>query len=218
MTGISSCAKDPTLDFEFELLAQAPLIIGVDEVGRGAIAGPVAVGAQVFSAECGEFPAGLRDSKLLTEKRRQALLEPVCAWGVGAVGYASAAEIDAHGVSAMLGAAGRSAFLQLAGQGVPVERAIVLVDGSFDWLSRGLAGAGIVPAQVLTRVGADRACAVVAAASIRAKVARDTLMCAAAEEHPYYSWESNKGYGSKAHYAGIAEYGATDFHRKTWLK
>ncbi|MBK0420187.1 ribonuclease HII [Leucobacter sp. CSA1] len=212
---MSALAKDPTLHLEAEFIsAGARLVIGIDEVGRGAVAGPVAVGAHAVLAGTETFPEGLRDSKLLSEKRREALAPLVAEWGAGAVGYASAEEIDARGITAMLGEAARRALLILHGAGVAVEQAVVLLDGSHDWLSPALRS----PLDVRVKVGADRACASVAAASVRAKVDRDTIMREAHLEHPFYCWESNKGYGSKAHYAGIAEHGLTELHRHTWIK
>ncbi|MHA3684708.1 ribonuclease HII [Leucobacter sp. HY1908] len=207
--------KDPTLDFERELWAAgAPLVIGLDEVGRGAIAGPVAVGAHAVLAGSDTFPEGLRDSKLLSEKRRVVVAPLVATWGVGAVGYASAAEIDEHGITQMLGEAARRALLALHEQGIDVTQAAIILDGSQDWLSPVLKS----PLNVRTRVGADRLCASVAAASVGAKVARDLLMCDAAEAHPEYAWASNKGYGAAAHYAGIKAHGLTELHRHTWIK
>ncbi|WP_244302833.1 ribonuclease HII [Leucobacter coleopterorum] len=208
-------SKDPTLDVEAELFAEgAQLVIGMDEVGRGAIAGPVAVGAHVILTGTDSFPEGLRDSKLLSEKRRDALAPLVADWGTGAVGYASAEEIDAHGITAMLGEAARRALLELHRSGVSVDTAVILLDGNQDWLTPCLRK----PLDVRTRVGADRACASVAAASVRAKVARDSLMREAHEAHPEYAWGSNKGYGAKAHYEGIEAHGLTELHRHTWIK
>lgn len=208
-------SKDPTLTVEFDYFARgAQVVIGLDEVGRGAIAGPVAVGAQAVLAGVTEFPAGLRDSKLLSEKKRETIAPLVNEWGVGAVGFATAAEIDERGITAMLGESARRALLELHAAGVAVDQALIILDGSHDWLSPVLRS----PLNIVTRVGADRACASVAAASVRAKVARDAVMRDAHETHPHYSWASNKGYGAAAHYAGIADHGLTEFHRKTWVK
>lgn len=208
-------SKEPTLEVEAAYFAAgAELVIGLDEVGRGAIAGPVAVGAHAVWAGTEEFPVGLRDSKLLSEKKRDAIYPLVREWGAGAVGFSSAEEIDAHGITAMLGAAARRSLLALHEAGVPVDRAVIILDGSHDWLSPVLRS----PLDVRTRVGADRACASVAAASVRAKVERDALMREAHEAHPEYAWASNKGYGAKAHYAGIAVAGITELHRATWIK
>ena len=207
--------KDPTLEVESAMFAAgARIVIGIDEVGRGAIAGPVAVGVHAVLAGTVAFPRGLRDSKLLTEKRRDAVAPLVLAWGAGAVGFASAEEIDERGISACLAEAARRALLELHAAGIPVDASAILLDGSHDWLSPALRR----PLDVRTMVGADRACASVAAASVRAKVARDALMREAHEAHPEYAWDSNKGYGAKAHYAGIAERGLTELHRATWIK
>ena len=211
----AALAKDPTLDVERELFAAgAGIVIGVDEVGRGAIAGPVAVGVHAVAAGTDVFPDGLRDSKLLSEKRRDLIAPLVHAWGAGAVGFASAEEIDARGITTMLGEAARRALLELRAAGVPVEHSVILLDGAHDWLSAALRA----PLDVRTRVGADRECASVAAASVRAKVARDALMREADEAHPEYAWASNKGYGAKAHFEGIAARGLTDLHRHSWIK
>lgn len=211
----NALSKDPTLDFEFECFARGEsLVIGIDEVGRGAIAGPVAVGVHAVLAGTDGFPPGLRDSKLLSEKRREAAYPMIEAWGAGAVGFGEAHEIDEHGIIAMLGAAARRALLELHRGGVPVDRAVILLDGSHDWLTPALRA----PLNVTTRVGADRSCASVAAASVRAKVLRDAIMREAHEDRPHYAWDSNKGYGAKAHYAGIDEHGLSPLHRRTWIK
>lgn len=208
-------AKDPTLEVEFARFSLgAPLVIGIDEVGRGAIAGPVAVGVQAVYAGTTEFPAGLRDSKLLSEPRRDAMAPLIREWGPGAVGYGSAEEIDERGITVMLGQAARRALLKLHEQGVPVNQALILLDGSHDWLSPVLQS----PLRVETLVGADRSCASVAGASVRAKVERDAVMRLAHEDHPHYGWASNKGYGAAAHYAGIATHGITEMHRASWIK
>lgn len=208
--------KDPTIDVERHLfeVSKRQFVIGVDEVGRGALAGPVAVGAHVFSASSGAMPIGLRDSKLISEKRRGALIAPLTEWGSGAIGYAEPHEIDAYGITAMLGAAARRALLALHRSGIPVEDSVILLDGSHDWLTPALRR----PVHVVTRVNADRTCASVAAASVRAKVARDTRMVDAHDETPYYSWDTNKGYGAKAHLAGIERHGLSPLHRRTWIK
>lgn len=208
-------SKDPSLEFETACFAAGTrLVIGVDEVGRGAIAGPVAVGVHAVYAGTDEFPTGLRDSKLLSERRRESLAPLVVEWGRGAVGYASAGEIDERGITWALGEAGRRALLSLHEAGLPVAEALILVDGKHDWLSPALRS----PLTVRTRIGADRACASVAAASVRAKVERDALMRAAHEEEPHYAWSSNKGYGAKSHYEGIARHGLSTLHRRTWIK
>ena len=194
--------------------AGARYVIGCDEVGRGAIAGPVAVGLCVVDRSVGAHPAGLRDSKLLSEKRREELSPLASAWVLHAVvGLASAEEVDRVGISAALGLAGRRALIELHESGVNVLASVVLLDGAHDWLNPALASR----VRLQTRVKADRDCASVAAASVIAKVHRDRLMIEADADTPGYGWAGNKGYGSAAHFAAIAELGATDFHRRSWL-
>ena len=209
-------SKDPHLEFEAEAARDGfEFIIGCDEVGRGAIAGPVAVGVVLQSTSIERFPDGLRDSKLLSEKKRNALAEPVAQWAVAsAVGYAEAAEIDEHGITRMLAEAARRALLDLHSAGHPISESLIILDGSHDWLSPALKS----PLQIRTQVKADRDCATVAAASVLAKVSRDTLMRELSVHNPSYAWESNKGYGSAAHYGAIAEHGLTEQHRKSWIE
>lgn len=206
---------DPSFEVESELHASgARFVIGLDEVGRGAIAGPVAVGACVVDDGVGEHPAGLRDSKLLSQQRREALAPLANGWALhSAVGLAAAAEVDEFGIVAALGLAGRRALVMLHEAGAHIAEGVVLLDGTHDWLSSALAS----PLRVVTRAKADRDCASVAAASVIAKVHRDRLMIDADARVPGYGWADNKGYGSAGHFAAIAELGATDFHRRTWL-
>jgi ribonuclease HII len=192
--------------------AGARVIIGMDEVGRGALAGPVAVGVCAISAP-DDFPEGLRDSKLLSAKRRVALEPLVRAWGACAVGDASAEEIDELGITRCLGLAGHRALVALHELGVPVADAVVLLDGKHDWLTPVLNS----PLTVVTRIKADQDCGVVAGASVVAKVWRDDLMVSLAQQHPEFGWDGNKGYGAAVHMAAIATHGATDWHRRTWL-
>ncbi len=205
---------DPTLELERSLVAAGGIVIGVDEVGRGAIAGPVAVGAIAVDPWDAAMPAGVRDSKLLSERRREALYPSVRAWGLArAVGFASADEVYSHGIIVALGLAGARAFLALHAAGVEVRTAHVLLDGSHDWLSPALE----IRPRLTARVKADRDCAAVAAASVLAKVERDRIMIAADAEHPGYGWIGNKGYAAATHLAAIAERGSSPLHRLTWL-
>ncbi|TFC28964.1 ribonuclease HII [Cryobacterium sp. TMT2-18-3] len=207
---------DPTLDVERALLAAgATCVIGVDEVGRGALAGPVGVGVAVVNASAPAFPAGLRDSKMLSEPRRGLLAPLAVAWALhSAVGLATPLEVDQRGIIAALGLAGKRALAQLFAAGVDITGAVVLLDGNDDWLNRALS----TPLNVVTRVRADQDCASVAAASVIAKVHRDALMIEADAATPGYEWAGNKGYGSPAHMAAIALLGPTLLHRKSWLK
>ena len=206
---------DPTLDVERELFASgASLIIGIDEVGRGAMAGPVMVGVCAVKPDVLDFPIGLRDSKLFSEKKRLSLFPEVQAWAPTAVGEASAAEIDELGITACLGLAARRALILLHESGVSVGEATVLLDGSHDWLNPALSS----KLPVITRVKADQDCAVVSAASIVAKVTRDELMVNLDAQHPEYGWASNKGYGAAVHMEAIKTIGLTPYHRASWVK
>lgn len=203
----------PTQDLERELLGSHRFVAGMDEVGRGALAGPVSVGAVVVTAECGQAPVGLRDSKLLTPAAREALVEPVRAWARGwGVGHASPAEIDAHGIVGALCLAGHRALAQA---GLPVE--LVLLDGVHDWLTPAtlLEVPGPTPPVRTERKG-DLRIASIAAASILAKTERDGLMARRHEDFPAYGWASNKGYAARAHIQALRELGPSAWHRRSW--
>ena len=206
--------SDPTLDLERELLAKGiGVVVGVDEVGRGAVAGPVVVGVAVIRAAT-DFPVGLRDSKLIAASKREKLMQPVADWvDAIATGEATAAEIDEFGIISALARAAERAFATLAIDGHDVSGASVILDGSHNWLTTSL----LPPVDIMVRTKADRDCAVVAAASVWAKVYRDRLMVDSAGEDDTYGWASNKGYGSEGHFDAIRAHGATDFHRRTWL-
>ena len=206
---------DPTLEREQALFAAGEtVVIGLDEVGRGAMAGPVMVGACAITPSVGDFPVGLRDSKLVSEKKRLALDPLVREWGVIAVGSASPQEIDQYGITFALGLAGKRALALLFEAGVPVGQSHVILDGSHDWLSPALAS----PLTITTAVKADQNCASVAAASVAAKVERDALMADLAVDFAEFGWASNKGYGSADHMRLLAEQGPTVHHRVTWVK
>jgi ribonuclease HII len=206
----------PTLRHERTLLRDgARLVIGMDEVGRGAIAGPVAVGLSIVDLATRTAPEGLKDSKLLPEVRRELLQPKVARWARhSAVGLASNERIESIGIIAALGLAARRALDAIREQGVDLTGGVVLLDGSHDWLSPAIDGA--LP--VTMRVKADRSCAAVAAASVLAKVHRDRLMIENDARHPGYLWTSNKGYASVEHYAGIDRVGPSPLHRWSWLR
>jgi len=206
---------DPTLEVELGLLADgATCVIGCDEVGRGALAGPVGVGVAAIDGTLGTMPLGLRDSKMLSQPRREALAPLAVAWVLhSAVGLASASEVDEIGIIAALGLAGKRALAELFAAGVDVRGSVVLLDGNDDYLNKALA----TPLSVVTRIRADQDCASVSAASVIAKVHRDRLMIAADAVTPGYGWSGNKGYGSAEHMAAIGRLGPTGLHRKSWL-
>ena len=190
-------------------------VAGADEVGRGALAGPVTAGVVVLR-EARAAPEGLRDSKLLSPERREALVPAIEAWAdASAIGHASAEEIDRYGILRALRLAGERALAQL-----PSLPARILLDGNHDWFHRpqrvqGTPLAAAAP-PVALRVKADVTSASAAAASVLAKVARDRLMADLATRFPVYGWEENRGYASEEHRRAIAQHGACELHRRTW--
>ncbi len=214
-------------------------VIGLDEVGRGALAGPVAVGA--FALRCeraeggvptpAELPSGLKDSKLLSPKKREAFFVALAGEGTSiplplgpisqcrnevcpaSVGTARAREIDEHGISRALTLAATRA-LEATREVLAVPLAGVILDGNLDYLTRGLAAPLGCPLEVVIK--ADQTCVSVAAASILAKVARDRHMAALDAEAQGYGWAGNKGYGSKAHREAIVQLGLHEEHRASW--
>ena len=209
----------PTLRMERQLLRQgARLVAGMDEVGRGALAGPVTVGVCVVDAGTRTVPSGVKDSKLVPELRRPQLADAVRDWAVATgVGHASPAEIDEVGMTRALRLAGQRA---LADAAVAVD--VVILDGKHDWLtdpeSSGLLGLlhGDPGYQVVTKIKADMQCSCVAGASLVAKVARDAILVDLARTQPGYGWEINKGYSAPEHLAAIETLGASDYHRRSW--
>ena len=228
-TGASTpSARRPSLRRERALWrAGHRLVAGVDEVGRGAWAGPLTVGVAVVAEPLAPIPSGLRDSKLLPEARREGLFDPLRRWcAAWAVGHVQPAECDALGMSQALRLATRRAFAGLPSDRLPDA---VVLDGSFDYVSApanptlfdGPPGAGghlvlWAPAVVQTLVAADAVCASVSAASVLAKVSRDRLMRADAECYPGFDFERNKGYPSPAHQRALRGYGLTAIHRRSW--
>lgn len=190
------------------LAAGARTVAGVDEVGRGALAGPVSVGAVVVSGSTPPAPRGLADSKQLPPPVREALVAPLRAWAVGwGVGHASAAEIDRFGLTRALRFAGQRALAAATGDAIEID--VVLLDGSFDWLSP-------TRSRVVTEIKADGRCSSVAAASVLAKVERDAALVALAEQYPHYGFDRHKGYAVPDHLAALRQHGACPVHRQTW--
>lgn len=210
----------PDCATELELasaLDGSAVVVGLDEVGRGALAGPVVIGACAIRIEEGRvtvpLPDGVRDSKALTAARREALIAPVTAAAhAHALGWASAQEIDERGI---MGALTLASLRALDGLGTGVDA--ILLDGSVDVLTSHLP---VVPGEAVPRVSlrvrGDRHCRSVAAASVLAKVARDRRMGELAALAPEYGWASNKGYGSAAHREAILRVGPHAEHRRSW--
>ncbi|WP_291526831.1 ribonuclease HII [Bifidobacterium sp. UBA744] len=230
----------PTLDMERELAAEGyDFVVGFDEVGRGALAGPVMVGAAAIrtcdlNADAIDVPQGVADSKLLTEHRREAIYDELTQWCTAwAVGSSSNDEIDEWGIGHALGVAALRALKQvertldelgdLDAPDGPSPRVGAILDGPYDYITKAVStfDAPAIPfaPHVRTKVKGDQHCATVATAAVIAKVTRDHLMKDLARAHPEwaaYGWASNKGYGSAAHKAAIAELGPTPLHRVSW--
>lgn len=205
----------PRLTVERRLLKEHAIIIACDEVGRGALAGPVAVGAAVVDAARARrrVPEGLRDSKLVVEHRRAEVADRARDWvAASAVGWADAAEIDRVGIIRALGLAALRAIADLRAFGVVPEEAIVILDGNHDYITPA-GGAGL---RVQPIIKADRDCASASAASVIAKVARDAHMVGLHDEVPAYQWLRNKGYASPEHRDAIREHGLSGYHRASW--
>ncbi|KQZ84432.1 ribonuclease HII [Microbacterium sp. Root166] len=206
---------EPRLTLERRLLREHAIVIACDEVGRGALAGPVAVGAAVIDAKGSRrrIPQGLRDSKLVPEHHRAGVAARASSWvSASAVGWASSVEIDEIGIMRALGLAAIRALADLRAHGVVPEDAIVILDGNYDYISAaGAAGLRVTPV-----IKADRDCASAAAASVIAKVARDALMTELHDELPAYNWARNKGYASPDHREAIRTHGISSHHRASW--
>jgi len=216
--GLKISSDAPTLDLELELIsAGAKYVAGVDEVGRGALAGPVSVGVAIVGAETPQVPPGLRDSKQISRVAREKLIAPVSAWVLEyAIGHVAASEIDQIGIVPALRLAWVRAHRQLS-----IKPDHVILDGKHNWILEPESDLFTTPISdivvpVTMKVKADAACASVSAASVLAKVARDDLMREAALIYPDFGWEGNVGYGSSDHMAAIARLGPTDLHRKSW--
>jgi ribonuclease HII len=180
------------------------VVVGIDEVGRGAWAGPLMVGAAVLPRD--RRVNKVRDSKLLTEVERERLFDRVASWCTAwAVGSASQAECDELGMAEAQRVAARRA---VAGLGLPVDAAVV--DGKWDFVGR------VVP-HTHRLVRADALCLSVAAASILAKVTRDRWMRQEAPSYPHWSFDTNKGYPCPVHKAALQGYGPSAIHRRTWV-
>ena len=191
-------------EIERGLIAQgvAP-ICGVDEAGRGPLAGPVCAAAVILPPEL-EIP-GLNDSKKLTDKKRRALYDIIVEEAVSyGIAMASEQEIDEINILQATFNAMERAMDQLT-----VRPALALIDGNRE---------RPFPVPVQTVVHGDGLSANIAAASILAKVTRDRYMEEMAGRYPQYGFEIHKGYGTKAHYAALTEYGPCPIHRRTFLR
>lgn len=178
-------------------------ICGVDEAGRGPLAGPVCAAAVILPR--GLEIEGLNDSKKLTEKKREVLYDKIRESAISCgIAFATVQEIEELNILGATYLAMNRAIAQL-----DVKPALALIDGNRD--------AGI-ELQSKTVIHGDARCASIAAASILAKVTRDRYMLEMAEKYPGYFFEKHKGYGTKVHYAAIRELGMSPIHRPSFLK
>lgn len=194
--------SSPDYSLEQELHAQGRLrIAGVDEVGRGPIAGPVTAAAVILDPQA--IPEGLNDSKKLTARRRDALERALWDSAEVSIAHASVEEIDEINI--------------LRASHLAMERAVAALDPPPDFLlidgnmiPRGLA----IPARAVVK--GDAISVSISAASIMAKTCRDRLMVDLAQQHPGYGWETNAGYPSKSHKEALRNLGVTPHHRRSF--
>ena len=221
---VISRTKKPSLRVERSLQRDGHRVLaGMDEVGRGALAGPVSVGVVVIDETCRSAPPGVKDSKLLTPLARRRMVRPIQRWASAyAVGHSSPAEIDEIGIMGGLRLAGMRALATIAATGIVPD--LVILDGNHDWLTPpdeiGLLafahdGPPSVP-PVTTMIKADVKCSSVAAASVLAKVERDAMMVALDGEHSVYGWAVNKGYAAPEHMLALEAHGPCVQHRRSW--
>jgi ribonuclease HII len=196
-------AKSPGLSVERELWTSgADIVVGMDEVGRGSWAGPLTIGAVVVPKDKRVYK--IRDSKMLTEREREALFDRITEWAVAwSVGHASEEECDELGMSEAQRLAARRALDDL---GVVPTR--VLIDGKWDFVGGGI-----------TRriVKGDATCLSISTASILAKVSRDRIMRAEADHYPGYDFDTNKGYPCPRHKQALRGMGPSAIHRRSWV-
>ena len=178
-------------------------VCGIDEAGRGPLAGPVFAAAVILPEDC-EIP-GLNDSKKLTEAKREALFDVICEKAIAyGIGSADEKEIDEINILQATYLAMRRAV-----EALPIPCDYAMVDGN---------RMPPLPVPGITVVKGDAKSASIAAASILAKVSRDRLLLQYAKEYPQYLFEKHKGYGTKDHYAALEAYGPSPIHRLSFLK
>ena len=191
-------------ELENELYAAGEqLLCGVDEAGRGPLAGPVCAAAVILPR--GLYIPGLNDSKKLTEKKREALYDVICSSAVSyGIAFATVDEIEEVNIlnAAMLA-------MNRAIEKLSVQPTLALIDGNRN---------SAIKIASRCVVKGDAKCADIAAASVLAKVTRDRYMLEMAEKYPQYKFEKHKGYGTKDHYAALREYGPCEIHRPSFLR
>jgi ribonuclease HII len=209
---------DSTLESSL-IAAGATTVAGIDECGRGAIGGPASVGVVVvdLGALSGSIPEGIRDSKMLSANKRRQLIPSITGWAVHhAVEHSSPEMIDRIGINAALRDAARRALLRVG----PVDR--VILDGKYDWLADDELSLfddndhNNARWETVMKIGADRSCISVAAASVLAKVEHDDHMVGLDLMYPGYGWLEHNGYLTAAHRTAIHTLGLTPAHRRSW--
>lgn len=206
----------PTTDLERQLLRSgASSVIGFDEVGKGAWAGPLVIGAAVLThdvinaSNAQQLMGGARDSKQLSEVKREAMFDHVAAtcwsWAIGA---ASHEECDRLGMNKAQKLATQRALEHLA-HSVDLRASAAIIDGKWDFVSPHVG-------RVVTQVKADASCLSVSAASVLAKVSRDRMMREFASDFPMWSLDTNKGYPCPKHRVALQGYGPSAIHRVSW--
>jgi ribonuclease HII len=195
----------PSLEVERELWnAGAEYVVGIDEVGRGAWAGPLSVGAAIVPRD--RRINNVRDSKMLSEPKREELFDRISQWCVAwAVGHAEQWECDEYGMARAQRLAAKRA---IEGLRLPCEPHHVLVDGNWDFIGRGT---------TKLLVKGDARCLSIAAASVLAKVTRDRRMREYADHYPLYNFENNKGYPCPRQKAALRAFGPSAIHRRRWV-
>lgn len=208
MTGGRRTGADaPISVIERQMWTAGRAVIGIDEVGRGSLAGPVTVAAVVLDPD--RLPRGARDSKRLTAARREEVADSVRGLALVGIGHAGNDEIDAVGLAAALTTAARRALAAVMALADAPSDPLVLVDGPYDLVRQ----TGI---EVATMIHGDAASISIAAASVVAKVERDGLMLRACEDHPSYGFGRNRGYASPEHLAALEQHGPCALHRHSW--
>lgn len=211
--------NDPSLCLEEEGFKSFDFVLGADEVGRGCAAGPAYVGVCRLDSLPSSFPAGIKDSKLLTPKQRAKLRSAIEEWvSDWAVGSCSNEEIDKMGITLSLGLALERAMIsmeEVSGKG------LLILDGNFDYLSYARASLHLPQRpdiEVECVIKGDMKSALCASASILAKLDRDELMdnLSKLDEYKGYKWKKNKGYPTREHVEAIKKMGLSPLRRKTW--
>ncbi len=191
----------PTFQIEADLYLQGlNPVCGIDEAGRGPWSGPVVAAAVILDGD--NIPDGINDSKKLTPARRNELFDLIKQSSHVGIGIVGVSDIDRLNILQATFLAMRKAVANLK-----ITPAVALIDGT---------GKPALACEMRTLIKGDQRSLSIAAASIIAKVTRDRIMENLAEQFPHYGWESNKGYGTKAHRAGLASHGVTKHHRRSF--